>query len=276
MGNESANLRIKPVFIDFHNLKMNGSYEYPIHTHTNYEVIVIEKGPYYCNVNSKELIVDRGSFLIVKPGDRHQDHLYSGQSHYVLHFRIELNGSSIDLFNPGCKTMDQVFTIKDSWVPLKFFTAMLNDSKKENLYLKYIQDALMEEFFWRMLHCIPENLISDSFKSHTKGYIFKSNLINLFSRSYKKNLTVDDIASFLNMSRRSLSYNCQNYFADSPARLFTIYRLERAAELLIHGKLSIKEISGKLGFENQFHFSRVFSRHYRVSPSLYKGAIVKD
>src|ERR1039457_1566018 len=38
--------RLRPVFDDFHLLRMEGSYEYPRHQHTNYEVILIERGPY--------------------------------------------------------------------------------------------------------------------------------------------------------------------------------------------------------------------------------------
>jgi hypothetical protein len=40
-----ASTRMKPVFQDFHLLRMEGNYEYPLHQHTNYEVILVERGP---------------------------------------------------------------------------------------------------------------------------------------------------------------------------------------------------------------------------------------
>ncbi len=227
---ENSNLKIKPVFIDFHNLKMEGSYEYPIHRHINYEVIVIEKGPYHCTVNSNKLTVEKDNFLIVTPGDIHQDHLYKGQSHFVLHFSINMNSIPIELLDSNCSPKDQVFHIDYKWNPLDFFKLMQDDYKESYTYMKYIQDSMMEQFFWRMLKYIPDNLISDSFKGHTKGYMFKSKLLDYFRKSYRENLTVDNIANALNISRRSLTYNCQEYFGKSPAKLFTVYRLERATE----------------------------------------------
>ena len=80
--------RIRPVFEDFHLLRMDGDYEYPRHQHTNYEVILIDRGPYRCELNGEELTLEKGQVLVIKPGDWHQDHLRDGQRHYVLHFRL--------------------------------------------------------------------------------------------------------------------------------------------------------------------------------------------
>jgi hypothetical protein len=54
-----AGVRLRPVFDDFHLLRMEGRYEYPRHQHTNYEVILVERGPYRCELNGTELALRR-------------------------------------------------------------------------------------------------------------------------------------------------------------------------------------------------------------------------
>ena len=53
----------------------------------------------------------------------------------------------------------------------------------------------------------------------------------------------------------------------SPVRAFTRYRMEEARGLLARDDLSIKEISARLGFQNQFHFSRLYRKVFGRAPS---------
>jgi hypothetical protein len=81
-------VRVRPIFDAYHALRLEGDYEYPRHQHMNYEVILVDRGPYRCELNGEELTLLAGQVLVVKPGDWHQDHLRDGQRHHVLHFRL--------------------------------------------------------------------------------------------------------------------------------------------------------------------------------------------
>lgn len=272
LDNEYSN-KIKPVFNDFHKLEMSGSYEYPEHQHDNYEVIIVIKGPYYCNLNNNELTVKNNQFLVIKPGDFHQDHLYNNQLHYVLHFSIEhdlnFNAEPIDLFIENITAAKQIFTIKNDWNPLSFFKIMKNNNDLMDKYSFKIQEPLMEVFFWNMVRCISGRYLSDEFKEITSKQLFRSNLLNLFTKNYTRDLSIVEMSKEMNMSKRKLSIYCMKYFYDSPAKLFLKYKLKKSEELLKKGTLNIKEISDYLGFDNQFHFSRAFKRVYNISPSKY-------
>lgn len=272
--NNNYNFRIIPTFTDFHNLKMEGNYEYPEHIHNNYEVIIVEKGPYYCSLNGDDVEVDNKSFLLIKPGDKHQDHLYNDQSHFVLHFNLQVSDglklSNLELITSGIEPKEQVLSIGDGWYPLDFFYSMKNNYKENDPYVLYVQDSLMDIFFWNMVRSIPDKYLSQSFKRSFKVRSFSNNLLHVFSDNYNKNLTVGMIANLLNMSKRSLSYYCEDYFNDSPARLFSKYRIEKASELLEKTDLSVKEVSSTIGFDNQFHFTRIFKRFNDISPSEYR------
>ena len=56
----------------------------------------------------------------------------------------------------------------------------------------------------------------------------------------------------------------------SPTHYVIQCRLVRAANLLITTDLLLVEIAVECGFENQFYFSKLFKRHYFISPREYR------
>lgn len=57
----------------------------------------------------------------------------------------------------------------------------------------------------------------------------------------------------------------------SPWQVVMEHKLERARELLLGTRLSIKEISAELGFQNADYFARCFVRHTGITPRDYRG-----
>ena len=47
-------------------------------------------------------------------------------------------------------------------------------------------------------------------------------------------------------------------------------RMEKAADYLNKGDLTITEIALRCGFDSINYFSRLFKRHYNVSPTKFK------
>jgi AraC-like DNA-binding protein/mannose-6-phosphate isomerase-like protein (cupin superfamily) len=86
------------------------------------------------------------------------------------------------------------------------------------------------------------------------------------SDNLSERVTVARAASAVNMSQSTF----MKYFKRVTGRTFITYltrlRLERAAELLEHTRLSIAEISYSVGFADQSYFDRVFRRHFSRTP----------
>lgn len=55
------------------------------------------------------------------------------------------------------------------------------------------------------------------------------------------------------------------------AEVLRVRKLERACDLLAHPLQSVSSVSARLHFANPSHFSRVFARHYGLSPSEYRS-----
>lgn len=262
--------RLRPVFDDFHLLRMEGSYEYPRHRHTNYEVILVERGPYRCEVNGAELALKRGQALVIKPGDWHQDHLRNGQRHYVIHFRIptgETGKREPALFRPDVAAVDQVCDgdfSREAWV----LRELRRETLADTAYAGAVQDSLLEVLFWRLLRGLRPAAISKELRQLPALEVQREEIATALAGFMGKNPDVRELAAALRVSPRHLTNRCRELFGQSPARLLLQWKMRRAAELLQHSTLRVSEVSEALGFVNPFHFSRVFRRFHGHAPSV--------
>lgn len=89
-------------------------------------------------------------------------------------------------------------------------------------------------------------------------------------RNYAKNISVDEIAAALGISRKQL-YSVFNDTVKMPPKQYLIYyRIEKACESLKLSTLSIQEISEAVGYASQFYFAKEFKRLTGVTPSEYR------
>jgi AraC-like DNA-binding protein len=262
-------VRVRPIFDDFHLLRMEGRYEYPKHQHMNYEVILVDRGPYRCELNGEQLCLVSGEVLVVKPGDWHQDHLRDGQRHHVLHFRLGAAAPGepvLPLFRDGVKPAEQMCTGNYSHDRL-FLRELQREAEASQAYAPAIQDSLLEALFWRIVRGLPADALSQTFRRLPDVEAQRSRLALVFAEHLKANPTVAELASAAGMSPRQLTIQCQHLFDETPARFLLRLKLRRAEEMLRYGGLRVKEVSAALGFPNPFHFSRVFKRVLGRPPS---------
>jgi AraC-like DNA-binding protein len=262
-------VRVHPVFDDFHLLRMEGDYEYPSHTHTNYELILVEHGPYRCELNGAELTIANGQILVIKPGDRHQDHLRDGQRHYVLHFRLvsDAHGTNaVALFKPKIAPTLQICRANHTR-DILFVRELKREAEQKAAYAPVVQDCLLEALVWRTIRDLPQPGLSAAILRLPKDEAMRDQIITVMKRHLSENPSVATLAKELGMSARHLAGRCKTLFGVSPARWFLRIKLQQAEALLRSRELRIKEVSDELGFANPYHFSRVFRRHFGRPPS---------
>ena len=211
--------------------------------------------------------------LVIKPGDWHQDHLRRGQRHVVLHFLLGDGGfhptSSVSLFVKGISPSDQI--APSSWGDdPELFNTLEREAVCADEYSAEIQDAMLEAFFWRMVRRFPPESLSPQFRQHSAAQEFVGRLYRLFEGQVAKNLSVDELATLMKVSKRTLSLKCRGLLDDSPGRLFSRFKVRTAVQLLKNTDRSVKMIAYDLGFENPYHFSRVFKTFYGAPPSTLR------
>lgn len=267
----SPRKRIHPVFADFHRLDMKSAYEYPCHHHSGYEAILVERGPYLCGLNGRELRVKEGEVLIIKPGDRHADHLRAGQRHFVLHFTLETaDGSPApDLFMAGVEAELQVVR-GDLQRDARLLEEIRGEAEARSTHAAAVQDGLLAALFWGWIRGLPERGLSREWRALPAADARREEIAELLGRHLAGNPTVAELARALKISPRQFTTQCRKLLGAPPAKLLLDLKLQKAEALLRYQGYRVSEVSEVLGFSNPFHFSRVCRRAWGKPPSALK------
>ncbi|MBJ7537512.1 GlxA family transcriptional regulator [Marinomonas transparens] len=91
-------------------------------------------------------------------------------------------------------------------------------------------------------------------------------VIELMENNLEEPIELDEMATFVDVSRRQIERMFHKHLDCSPSRYYLRLRLERARKLLKQSSMSIVEISMACGFISTPHFSRCYRKHIGVSP----------
>lgn len=84
-------------------------------------------------------------------------------------------------------------------------------------------------------------------------------------------ISLDDLAAFLSLSRSRTSYLLQQHFKLGFAALIHRERINRACALLAATDDSLREICHKTGYNDEYHFSKVFKKLTGIPPGAYRA-----
>lgn len=88
--------------------------------------------------------------------------------------------------------------------------------------------------------------------------------------NYTQEVDLEGLAAQLGFSSSYITKIFNKYERCSPIHYLTKLRIIEAKNLLYNTHLSIKEVGERVGYPNQFYFSRVFRKMVQLSPSEYR------
>lgn len=94
--------------------------------------------------------------------------------------------------------------------------------------------------------------------------------LNYISMHLGSNLDNNRLAKVAGLTRNSFVQLFSKIMEETPQTYVRRKRIEKACQLINTTTMTFKEISEKLGFANQYHFSRVFRKHEYLAPSWFR------
>ncbi|MDO9542014.1 MAG: AraC family transcriptional regulator [Kiritimatiellia bacterium] len=262
---------IRPVFVRTEIVKVKKPCVIPRHQHMGYEVIFVDQGIYRCRHNETDLALGKNGLLIVKPGDWHAE-TFDGKHlrYFGLGFSLRVaQGMPVSIFRDNTPVDRQHFIANRSdFLPL--IEKIGQESRIGDFVAAHIQDALVLEFFYRMIRAVPRDILSDCYVATSREASFSAILFSVINEQLTRKLSVGELASALGVSESSLAHKCHEILHCSPALLFQRVKMDRAMQMLKGTDMLVKEVGDYLGFENQFHFSRAFKKAFGKAPSNIK------
>ena len=145
-------------------------------------------------------------------------------------------------------------------------------------FLNHIDSLLSIDYSERKTHLffdlINQYILENEYSAETKGedILIKSAVLKIQSR-LTENLPFTKFSKEAGLSYIQFLRRFKAYTGLTPAKYVNALKMKKARELLADSRLQIKEISEKLGFENEYYFSNFFKKNMNVSPTAYRKII---
>ena len=95
-------------------------------------------------------------------------------------------------------------------------------------------------------------------------------MTRVMEENFAYNLKLKDYAQLCHMSLSTFKKSFNQYYQTTPAAWLQQRKLQHAVHLVLHGDLSISEISLECGFEDASHFIRVFKQAHQLTPLQFR------
>lgn len=128
---------------------------------------------------------------------------------------------------------------------------------------------ILSSIWIALLHETQSIVSKKKIKSSVDNERIKA-MISFIQGHYSEKISVEDIASCVNISERAC-YRCfMNTIGMTPVEYLLQYRIRMAEDLLTSSSKSITEICTIVGFNNSSYFSKVFQAVLKCTPREYR------
>lgn len=218
------------------------------------------------NIKKEEYELNPGDFILIPAGTAHQ---YAADETnpwtiYWVHFKGHTATNIINSFLKKNGSFKGTTNYQDSRI-------RLFEDIYSNLEMGYSTDNLCY-----INLCLPYFLTSFVFdanynmadKKRSNDTINCS--INFMQKNLDKMLTLNSLAESVHLSASHFSFLFRKKTGFSPIEHFNHLKVQKACQYLLFTDLRIKEIADKLGIEDQYYFSRMFTKIMGMSPVAYR------
>ena len=94
--------------------------------------------------------------------------------------------------------------------------------------------------------------------------------LSYMSKHVREKLSSDDLADAMGLSEEYFIRLFRQHLGMSPFQYFTRLKIEAASAVLVDNHLTISDVATRFGFENPFHFTKVFKKCTGLSPRDYR------
>ncbi|WP_288593786.1 AraC family transcriptional regulator [uncultured Victivallis sp.] len=221
---------------------------------------------YYVVDGNVSLVLADGSYLLepgmvyLIPADRPFRYSAAGKfTHYWLHFRSS-RLEKVDYFRRliGLKAPPDTEALMRDLLRC----AEIGDGAEALIGADVILRRLLTPFLTAMPKSDYEQGVNIGRYSTVLEYI---------DRNLEKNLIVTQLAVIAGMNYNNFSADFHRTFGITPKQYICNHRIERAKALLLGSDLTIKQVSARVGYDNEFFFYRLFKKYTGQTPKYFRN-----
>lgn len=234
------------------------------HGRRDYQLIYVADGVVHFNKKGVLYHVGKGGFVLYKPNEP-QNYYYNLEENpdvYWLHF----TGSKVEQMLENMELLEELpMQLMATYDITDLFEKMINELRlTKHLYVELAETHLRQLLISLSRYYLHEDQGMKPSNSLIDGFIYE------FERDFKNDINIKEYAARKNISCSWFISEFKRYTQSSPKQYITNLRIQHAKDLLRNLALSVNEISNLVGYNDQFHFSRIFKKYEGISPSEYR------
>lgn len=245
------------------------------HSHDHLELAFVLAGAGRYHIEGEIYDVKEGDLLILNPGVKHQALLGENGETATTEFFVGFSDIQLPDYPYNFLPVPNGGHIIHTTGEFKQkITRLCASMEAENMVCKEGRYFMLKSYLMQMILLVIREQCSTisssggySFESVNKKYVV-DRIVTYFEDHYSDKISLDQIAENMYLSPFYISKIFKSEIGDTPIRHLINIRLEKARELLESGSAgSIQEIAAMVGYDDAYHFSKLFKKRYGISPS---------
>lgn len=245
--------------------------DYHIHSHDYLEISMVLEGQAHYFVDNHWEDIGAGQILVfnpqVKHGEQQLPNTYSHQLHLGLK-NISLHGLPRD-FLPTKKSRLEIGEYQYKIIDKAW--QLVNEINQHDSDYQLLCKGIVIEILVNILRGLTirqEDYIKPFLsKTEKKQNYLVEHVIYFLENHYTEDITLEQLARDHYVSPAYLSRIFKETTDMSPINYLIQIRLKNANALLKNEDTTVKEIAKAVGYDDAYHFSKLFKKYYGVSPS---------
>lgn len=244
------------------------------HSHDFLEIAYIMSGSGRYRIEDRIYDVGEGDLLIINPHVLHQGLVIKPENAATEFFVGASDIRFKGLPENAMPLPDKEPVIHTSGEFRQKIARICASMEAENAVCWQGRYSMMKAYLMQMLLLIVRQQMEplkvnkgQAFESFGRKYVVEQ-VISYFEDHYAEKISLDGIAENMYLSPFYISRIFKSEIGDTPIHYLINIRLERAKELLESGFAgSVQEVAAQVGYDDVYHFSKLFKKRYGFPPS---------
>ncbi|WP_347840734.1 AraC family transcriptional regulator [uncultured Draconibacterium sp.] len=232
-----------------------------------YILFYCKSGQGRISVEGNETLVKSNNVFIIPPNKmcRYSSSETQPWDNYWIHF----TGKNADLYTPPCEVLLPIEETINSRIEdrMLIFEQMLQNLEQYNNFENVLYANTCLKYYLTSIRQI-ENF---RFTGDKPAGDYFSKALSFMNNNTNKRITLSELGEICGCSSANLYKVFMKKLKCSPMDYFLQMKIQKACRYLVNSEKRIKEIAQELGYDDQYYFSRLFSKHIRMSPSQFRN-----
>ncbi|MDR6879042.1 AraC family transcriptional regulator [Bacillus sp. 3255] len=251
---------MKPSVLSHVYWKDKSAFQLQEDTNDFWVVFAVEEGSFAYKIGSQEGTASFGDLVFCPPGVAFRRAVLQPLSFHVILLRWD---SADDGIPAGKVTLHDLHRLTSSYTYLRKWAELGSDASAA-LRHHFIMDI------WMQLAEEKHSAYRNPSTQHGTRDSLIEKAVQYLQEHAADHFSLKRLAKELGLTQVQFTRRFKKSAGMPPLDYLTSLRLQKVQKLLLESDLTLQQIAGQCGFENEFYLSRVFKKRMHIPPTQYR------